>query len=1661
MWTWVRSSRRNAAVAIALAVTLAAAAVVVPLSLSTEGPTKTAAPTGGCDDAGVLGAPPPASAAGAWQKVLLPTVNTCYTLAASRKDAGGVAPDSTFRLTSAEPIDAARLVAVSPPVRLEVKNAGRNSYEIRPASPLERGRVYRFSLLDRPDGRPVRSWAFQVQDTLRIVSTHPDDRATHVPLDTGIEVTFSLDSPTGIEGLFKIAPPTAGRFETHKRTVVFVPRARLKAQTLYTVTIAKGARSGTRTTQEDFVFRFETGTGESQDRVVGPPLRFSRGMWESVVREAPVMGMYIDDVDKAPKSVPFTVYRYAGLDAFLAARRALERLPAWAEATRAAFEPSSSGLAVQTRFSAKPQRFAESADAYVRFPAALPAGFYLVSAGVRAGLVTAWLQVTDVATYTSVSKPRTLAWVNDAAAGVPIAGAGLTVAGERTPAATTGRDGMASFATPASLLSVQPHPYGEEVAAVRDLVVSVPGGRTAVVPLTDALAGDTTLPFRGEVFDGDPNPWWRYLYTDRPLYRPTDTLRFWGLARRRGAKLDAKKLQMHVIPDWSEFEPIARASVTTTRTGTFIGSIPLEALSSGYYTLRALDGEQVVTSASFEVADFVKPAYKIDVVPSRRAVFAGERVLFRIESTFFEGTPVPGVVLNTSGAVESTRVSDSAGRATVEYTAKSSGPFGDLDHQFLGASSSLSEEGDINGGANLLIFRSAVGIEAIAAATGGNGTVSGEAYRIDPQRLNGEKASDFGDYRAGPATGVALTIAVTEVTYRCTAHAERYDFVAKRVQRYCSNYDRVTTPRGSFARTTDDRGRYSASFPAASDRTYEVRVSGRDAAGRTFATETGVYRALDVSGDTTYLEPVTPGPYAVGSAVSLTMRTGSQELPSGGRNRYLFFLAQNGILSHTVQPASTYSFRFEQRHVPNVAVAGVRFTGTAYEEIAYPHAVTFDKERAKLRIAITSDKPRYRPGETARLSVQVTDAAGKPARAEVLVSAIDEAIFRLQSLQYFEQLNILDALYSHVASGLLQAYASHRAPVALSGGEAGGEGGDRVSFKDTGLFERVVTGDDGRASVPFKVPDNLTSWRVGAIGVTESLSAGSGAALVPVGLPVFVDAALNTTYLTTDRPAVRVRAFGTGLKAGDPVRFTVKAPSLDAAARTATGRAFTPVDVPLPPLSQGTHKVSITVEAAERSDTLVREITVVPSRLLRAQSTVAEVAAGASWTPPAGSTRRTSVVLTDHNRGRYLPPLESLAWTSGDRVDQMLARTLAQEMLVKHFRRPAGLPTVFAGTRYQNDEGAITLFPYSGPDLLLSARVADIAPDRFGRARLADYFNTVIDEARTTRERRIAATYGLAALGEPVLADVASLANQDDLSPRERLYAGLAAAAIGDEDAARRVYRDVLQRYGEVRGATARVRVGTDTDDIVEATSLAAILGAALADERAPALFDYASSATTTDLLADLDRISYLAKVLPSVPAEPVRVSYTSAGTRTTTELSDGRSVFLDLSPSDLRALRLTVESGRLGVVATTLAPFDPRAIRADRDVTLSRFYADKQGTPISVDDGEVVRVVLNFSLGAQADDGCYQVSDLLPSGLRPVTRPYARGLEDSGVSYPYAVDGQRVSFCVYKDDKVRVLQYYARVIGTGTFTAEPAVIQSQRAPGGQTVTGSLSVQIR
>jgi len=412
--------------------------------------------------------------------------------------------------------------------------------------------------------------------------------------------------------------------------------------------------------------------------------------------------------------------------------------------------------------------------------------------------------------------------------------------------------------------------------------------------------------------------------------------------------------------------------------------------------------------------------------------------------------------------------------------------------------------------------------------------------------------------------------------------------------------------------------------------------------------------------------------------------------------------------------------------------------------------------------------------------------------------------------------------------------------------------------------------------------------------------------------------------------------------------------------------------------------------------------------------------------------------------------------------------TLPAELYLASTPVPPGPPP--AGSSINRNRG-VTQLSFASPDLTTTAQAAALAPDVFGPALLRVYLEAARDDAMETSERQAIALYGLASLGDPVLLQLQSLPSAGDLGWRGRLYLALGFKAAGDDTTARKLMDEIARQYGEDQAPNKRLRAGTDQDDIVEATSLMAVLAAGLDDSAADAYFRYLQQNAPKDIPNYIEQLQYLKAALQRSGANGVSYTYSLDGTKKDVTLTPGSTASLVLTPSQLAGLRIDTVNGTLSATTLYLTPRQQPA--ATPDLSIRRSYTlvgrpSPAGAPIPQD--ALVEVALDVSFGPQASNDCYQVTDLLPSGLKPVTRlsfvrsmspfPPPPGGNRQPVILPNLIDGQRVTFCVSRTSPSR-FTYYARVTGPGTFAWEPAIMSARSTPSVAALSQASSVEIR
>lgn len=157
-----------------------------------------------------------------------------------------------------------------------------------------------------------------------------------------------------------------------------------------------------------------------------------------------------------------------------------------------------------------------------------------------------------------------------------------------------------------------------------------------------------------------------------------------------------------------------------------------------------------------------------------------------------------------------------------------------------------------------------------------------------------------------------------------------------------------------------------------------------------------------------------------------------------------------------------------------------------------------------------------------------------------------------------------------------------------------------------------------------------------------------------------------------------------------------------------------------------------------------------------------------------------------------------------------------------------------------------------------------------------------------------------------------------------------------------------------------------------------------------------------------------------------------------------GEAFTLSLAAAQVPGLSIETLSGQLGVTVWARVPVAPASLVPHPDLTLTRTLP---GQPIPTD--EIVEVNLTAGFEPTAPDGCYDVRESVPSGLAPLTVGWGV-TDENGITWPSSVVGQEVRFCVANDPetgRVAGLRYLARVVSTGTFAWEPAVMQLPNAP--------------
>ncbi|HNS49018.1 MAG TPA: carboxypeptidase regulatory-like domain-containing protein [bacterium] len=605
-----------------------------------------------------------------------------------------------------------------------------------------------------------------------------------------------------------------------------------------------------------------------------------------------------------------------------------------------------------------------------------------------------------------------------------------------------------------------------------------------------------------------------YLYTERPVYRPGQTVYFKGFLRldhgNRYEVPPARKARVQVRDP--EDRLVSDTWLPVSENGSLAGSLELAAEPRlGNYTLSIHPDQAIAASGTsgFQVLEYRKPEYQVEVEADRDRYLPGEKIRFRLRASYYFGQPVANARVNYLVYERSGWWAD---YDYEEYENENGGPgwgYGKLLRQ-----------GEAQTGPDGTCLVELPGRGAYENET--RFTLEARVVDRSQREVIGRASADAvpGAFRIGlvtpryvyyPGEAVPLEITVRTWDDRPVAGLPIKVFVA--LERYEKNRytwtelqaeTAVTGPEGRTSlNLKPGRSGYLKVYAQASDE-YKNLVNGLRyiwVAGREYTSAWSSSRELEIvtdqksyrPGDTARVLITTAFP---GQPILLTVE--------GTR------LHESRILQPEAQ-TSLLEFPVTAEHIPNftLGLTAVRNRELHQAERTLPVV----EPNRFLTVEITPDRKEYRPGEISRFAIRTLDSAGAGTPAEVSLGLVDKAIYAIAPETTLDPDRFF---YGRKPNRVSTGYSFYTWE--YGGAKDLAETGLRRNFKDTAFWIPALWTDrEGRASLEVALPDNLTTWRATARAVTPETRVGGARREILVSKPLLARLAAPRFLVEGDR----------------------------------------------------------------------------------------------------------------------------------------------------------------------------------------------------------------------------------------------------------------------------------------------------------------------------------------------------------------------------------------------------------------------------------------------------------------------------------------------------------------------------------------------------------------
>ncbi len=730
-----------------------------------------------------------------------------------------------------------------------------------------------------------------------------------------------------------------------------------------------------------------------------------------------------------------------------------------------------------------------------------------------------------------------LAWVTDILSGKPVAGetVDFQVAGGAAQSAAANDDGVAQTA-----LDFSPDSQWLPLIAT----VGEPGDDNFAIASSDWNKGIATWDFNVSGYTQEP--WQTIFYTERPIYRPGQTVYWKGIVRQLvndTYTLPEPGEAMTITVSNDRGDTVHEQRALFNESGTLNGSFELAPdATSGYYYIQAVhyinELQSIYAGTSFQVASYRKPEFELALTPSQPDYVQGDTISVTVQADYFSGGALGNAPLTWRVIAQPWTFTWDDAPEGRWYSFEPFDPEQENYDPYAGSFfNGLVKEGEGTTNADGS-FTLKLPADLAGARQSQQWTVDVTVQSPTNQFVNGFVAFPIhlGDFYVGlspqnyvsevgsESTVDLVTIAPTGkpvggVDLEVTAYEYRWNSVQEKSANgrfaWTTSVERV--PVATDRVRTDQQGSATFTWTPSRGGQYQIVAQGVDSNDNAISSAVFMWvsdpdptsaaawrrdnndRIEIVADKKTYIPGDTarilvPNPFE-GEVTALVTyeRNGVDEA------QVVTLRGSSPTIEVPVTVASIPNF-----FVSVVLVKGIdegNPTPAIRVGLVQLNVATDSKALAiDVRTSAGAENPVAAPGQEITWTLTVRDSAGNTVpNAEVSVAIIDKALLGLADT-YNDSL--LDLFWRQrplgVTTGATLIINRDRVSQQLSEGAKGGGGGDggggidvREDFPDTAFWRADLVSDaDGTIEFALVMPDSLTTWRMTARAITNETLVG-------------------------------------------------------------------------------------------------------------------------------------------------------------------------------------------------------------------------------------------------------------------------------------------------------------------------------------------------------------------------------------------------------------------------------------------------------------------------------------------------------------------------------------------------------------------------------------------